>query len=151
MLFICILLVCVSDISLEMPCSWCTPSSSFRLLKSQPSKQKKKPTWLQILNKVVLKSSSLSLSTVKLCWLLLMFATPTWAQLLGCYRIWRLRTYSLATLFTFLPVCFSWCCCCGLGFLVCLVFIRFFRDWQGKMHLGIYSGCRLFPSVSYLG
>lgn len=54
------------------------------------------------------------------------------------------------TLFTILPVCCSYCCLCGLGFLVCLVFhkVLLLRLARKNPFRNIF---RLFPSVSYPG
>lgn len=77
----------------------------------------------------VLKSSSLN------DWQQSTFAGYYWLQHTHELSSWAATESKdcTATLFTFLPIWFLSCCGCGLGFLVCLVFIRFFfGDWQEK-------------------
>lgn len=112
--------------------------------KKQKQNQK---TWLMTLNTVVLKSSSLN------DWQQSTFAGYYWLQHTRELSSWAATESKdcTATLFTFLSIWLLCCCGCGLGFLVCLIFIRFFGDRQEKIHSGIYSSWRLFPSVSYPG
>lgn len=129
----------------------------FQALKSlspasrEKKNQKKQLPGLQTLNKVALKSSSLNdfqQSNFAGCYWCLQhpLGLSSWAatESEDCTLIPLLFYISTSLFFVAVLV---W-----LGIFSLQVFIRFFFwDWQDRIHSGIYSGWRLFPSVSYPG